>query len=171
MVGEERRHILAAMVEHKPGVLFKVVNMFRRRGFNIDSISVGVLDDGKTARMTIVVKGDEKVFEQVVKQLHKIIEVVKVSSLDFGSSVVRELALIKVHTPDSKAKSDLIQLVDVFRGRIVDVSLDSMIVEITGDPDKVEAFVNLAKTHGIKELARTGLTALARGARVLWGAG
>src|SRR3972149_3146831 len=101
----EKRHILAALVEHRSGVLFRVANMFRRRGFNIDSISVGVMDEGKMARMTIVVRGDDGIFEQVVKQLHKIIEVVKVSSLEVGDSVVRELALVKVSAPDSKARA------------------------------------------------------------------
>jgi acetolactate synthase-1/3 small subunit len=137
--------------------------MFRRRGFNIESITVGSVEEKKVARMTIVVRGDEKTLEQVVKQLRKLIEVLKVIRLDPKESVFRELALIKVHVADSNARADIVRLARIFRARIVDVAMESMIIEITGDSDKINAFMNLVKTFGVKELSRTGLTALARG--------
>ena len=159
----ERTHIIAAIVEHKPGVLYSVANMFRRRGFNIESISVGPTEKEDLARMTMTVKGDEKTIEQVVKQLNKLIDVVKVSRLDPANIVTREMALIKVHISETKARSDIINYVDVFRGRVVDISAESLTIEITGGSDKIDAFIDLMKTFGIKELARTGITALSRG--------
>jgi acetolactate synthase-1/3 small subunit len=163
MIENEKTCIIAAIVENKPGVLYNVSNMFRRRGFNIESISVGPVEAGDLARMTITVKGDEKTIEQVVKQLSKLIDVIKVSILDPASIVVREMALVKILTDDTKARSDIINYVDIFRGRVVDVSLETIMVEITGDSDKIDAFTELMKTFGIKEIARTGITALSRG--------
>jgi len=160
-------HILAALVEHRPGVLYRVSNMFRRRNFNIESITVGVSEVKDLARMTITVRGDELTVEQVIKQLQKLVDVIKVSRLNPDRSVVRELALIKVHTSDSKAKGDVVNYANIFRGRIVDVSRDSMIVEITGSPDKIDAFVELMRSYGIKELARTGVVAMSRGLKSL----
>lgn len=160
-------YVIGALVENKPGVLYEVSNMFRRRGFNIESISVGVTEQKDLSRMTITVNGDERIIEQVIKQLNKIINVVKVSILNPKTTVVREMALIKVHTTDSKARSDIIQYVDVFRGHIVDVSSDSLIAEITGDSEKIDAFIELVTSFGIKEVARTGITALSRGAKVI----
>ncbi|KYH37972.1 MAG: acetolactate synthase [Candidatus Bathyarchaeota archaeon B24] len=160
-------HILAALVEHKPGVLYRVSNMFRRRNFNIESITVGVSEVKDLARMTITVRGDELTVEQVIKQLQKLVDVIKVSRLNPDRSVVRELALIKIHTSDSKAKGDVVNYANIFRGRIVDVSRDSMIVEITGSPDKIDAFVELMRSYGIKELARTGVVAMSRGLKSL----
>lgn len=156
-------YILVALVEHKPGVLYRVSNMFRRRNFNIESITVGACEDGDTARMTITVQGDEATVEQVVKQLQKLIDVIRVSILEPGKSVIRELALVKVYTADSKAKSDVVNYASIFRGRIVDVSKDSMIIEVTGSPSKIDAFIELLKAYGIKELARTGVVAMSRG--------
>jgi len=164
-MANESSHIIAAIVEHKPGVLYSVANLFRRRGFNIDSISVGPIEQGDLARMTITVKGDEKTVEQVVKQLNKLIDVVKVSRLDPAKTVTREMALVKVHVPDTKARSDIINYVDVFRGRVVDVSQETLMVEITGGSDKIDAFIDLIKPFGVKELARTGITALSRGSK------
>jgi acetolactate synthase-1/3 small subunit len=155
--------VIAALVENKPGVLHSVSNMFRRRGFNIESITVGRIEQEDLSRMTITVKGDEKTLEQVVKQMSKLIDVVKVSQLEPENIVARELALIKVNVPDNKSRSDVINCVDVFRGRVVDVSPEALTIEITGTPDKIDAFLNLMRTYGIMELARTGLTALARG--------
>lgn len=158
-----REYIVSAIVEHKPGVLFRISNMFRRRGFNIQSISVGPTEKRELARITITVNGDEKLVEQIVKQLRKLIEVIKVSILDPKSTVIRELALIKVAAPDYKAKTDIINYAEIFKGRVVDVSRKSMTVEVTGDPDKIDAFINILKPYGIKEIARTGITALPRG--------
>jgi len=156
--------VIAALVENKPGVLHSISNMFRRRNFNIESITVGPTEQEDLSRMTITVNGDEKTLEQVVKQMSKLIDVVKVSRLEPENIVTRELALIKVNIPDNKSRSDVINCVEVFRGRVVDVSPASLTMEITGTPDKIDAFLNLMKTYGIMELARTGLTALSRGA-------
>jgi len=155
--------VIAALVENKPGVLHSVANMFRRRGFNIESITVGHTEQKGLTRMTITVNGDEKTLEQIVKQMNKLIDVVKVSSLEPENIVTRELALVKVNVPDTKTRSDIINCVEVFRGRVVDVSPETLTIEITGTPDKIDAFLNLMKTYGIMELARTGLTALSRG--------
>ena len=164
-MANERIHIVAAIVEHKPGVLYSVSNMFRRRGFNIDSITVGPSEQADLARMTITVKGEDRTIEQVIKQLNKLIEVVKVSQLDPLNIVTREMALIKVHVSKTEARSDIINYADVFRGRVIDVSPETLIIEITGTSDKIDAFIELMKTFGIKEIARSGITALSRGLR------
>jgi acetolactate synthase-1/3 small subunit len=157
--------VISVLVENKPGVLHLIANLFRRRNFNIESITVGPTEQPGLARMTITVNEDEKTIDQVVKQVAKQIDVLKVSELESGHFVMRELSLIKVKVKDSKERSDIINFVDVFRGRIIDVSTDSLTVEITGTPDKIDAFLNLMKSFGILELARTGITALARGAQ------
>jgi acetolactate synthase-1/3 small subunit len=157
--------VIAALVENKPGVLHSVANMFRRRGFNIESITVGHTEQKGLTRMTITVNGDEKTLEQIVKQMNKLIDVVKVASLEPENIVTRELALIKVNVPDTKTRSDIINCVEVFRGRVVDVSSETLTIEITGTPDKIDAFLNLMKTYGVMELARTGITALSRGVK------
>ena len=162
---EEQTHIIAAIVEHKPGVLYKVSNMFRRRGFNIESISVGPTEQRDLARMTITVNGDQKIIEQMIKQLNKLIDIIKVSRLDPANIVTREMALVKVHTSATRAKSDIVNYANIFRARVVDVSPESLMVEITGDPDKIDAFIHLLKPFGVKEVARTGIAALSRGAK------
>ncbi len=161
----EKTSVISALVENKPGVLHSVANLFRRRNFNIESITVGPTQQKGLARITITVNEDEKTIEQAVKQLAKLIDVVKVEKLEGGTFVMRELALIKVNVPSTKERSEIISCVDVFRGRVIDVSPDSLTVEITGTPDKIDAFLNLMKTTGVLELARTGITALARGTR------
>ncbi len=163
----DQTKVISVLVENKPGVLHGVANLFRRRNFNIESITVGLSENIDTSRMTITVKGDEKTLEQVVKQLAKLIDVLKVEELEPGHFVMRELALIKVNVPTTKDRSDIINCVEVFRGRIIDVSTDSLTVEITGTPDKLDAFLKLMQTNGIIELARTGITALARGAKTV----
>jgi acetolactate synthase-1/3 small subunit len=165
METKERVYMISALVEHKPGVLYSVSNMFRRRGFNIESISVGEAEQPDLARMTITIKGDEALVEQVVKQLKKIISVIKVSILDPKNTVSRELALIKVSTPDAKVRSDVINYTEIFKGHIIDVAHESLIIEITGDTDKINAFIELMKPFGIREIARTGIAALPRGMR------
>lgn len=157
--------VISILVENRPGVLHMISNLFRRRNFNIESITVGPTEQPDLARMTITVNEDEKTVEQVIKQVAKQIDVLKVAELESGNYVMRELALIKVNVKDSKERSDIINFVTVFRGHIIDVSTDSITVEITGAPDKIDAFLNLMKTFGIIELARTGITALARGAK------
>ncbi|MCL2134843.1 MAG: acetolactate synthase small subunit [Candidatus Bathyarchaeota archaeon] len=163
----EKIKIISVIVENKPGVLHLIANLFRRRNFNIESITVGATQDKDIARMTITVNADEKTFEQVVKQVTKQIDVIKVEALEQGNFVMRELALIKVEITDSKKRSDVINFVNVFRGKIVDISPYSLTVEITGEPNKIDAFLNLMKTFGVLEIARTGITALSRGAKVI----
>ena len=157
--------IISVLVENKPGVLHAIANLFRRRNFNIESITVGPTQQQDISRMTITINGDEKTIDQVVKQVAKQIDVLKVGELEQGNFVMRELALIKVNVPSAKERSDIINCVDVFRCRVIDVSTDSLTVEITGTPEKIDAFLNLMKSYGVIELARTGITALARGAK------
>ncbi|MCW4018151.1 MAG: acetolactate synthase small subunit [Candidatus Bathyarchaeota archaeon] len=157
--------VVSAIVENKPGVLHSVANLFRRRNFNIESITVGATDQKDLSRITITVNADEKTLDQVIKQLDKLVDVVGVAELEPTNIVTRELALVKINVPSLKERPDIISCVQVFRGRIVDVSPESLIVEITGTSDKIDAFLNLMKTFGIIELARTGITALSRGAR------
>ncbi len=166
-MAKEKNHIISTIVEHKPGVLYVVANLFRRRGFNIESISVGSTEQSDLARMTITVKGDERTIEQVIKQLNKLVDVIKVSKLDPANIVTRELALIKVRALDTKVRSDVINYADIFRARVVDVSSESLMVEITGTSDKITAFLDLMKPFGVKEIARTGVTALSRGVKSL----
>ena len=161
----DKMYILSFIVENKPGVLYKISNMFRRRNFNIESLTVGPTEQRDFSRMTITVKGDENTIEQLTKQMNKLVDVIKVTILDEKNTVIREIALIKIFTADSKTRSDIIQYVDVFRGHIVDVSQESVIVEMTGDVDKIDAFIDLSRPFGIKELARTGVTALPRGGK------
>ncbi len=159
------KHTIAVLVENKPGVLARVASLFRRRGFNIESLSVGITEREDISRMTIVVNGDGKTIEQVIKQLNKLIEVIKISDITEGS-VVRELCLVKVNAPPEK-RSEIIEIANIFRARIVDVARDSFIIEITGDEDKINAFIDLMRQYGIKELARTGKVAMARGSKVV----
>lgn len=156
------RHTLAVLVENKYGVLSRVAGMFSRRGYNIDSLTVGVTDDPTISRMTIVVMGDDDVLEQVTKQLNKLIDVIRVTDLQSEESVERELALIKVNS-DVTNRSEIMQIADVFRARIIDVGSKSMTVEVTGDEGKITAIEQLLKPFGIKEMVRTGKVALSRG--------
>jgi len=161
----EKLYTLSTIVENKPGVLFRTANMFRRRGFNIESISVGTIEQDGLSRMTITVYADEDTAEQIIKQLSKLIDVIKVNVLEETDIVKRELALIKIQIQDSRSLTELTNYCNIFRNRIIDVSPDSMIVEVTGTPDKVDAFVQLVQGYGIRELARTGITALQRGSK------
>ena len=155
---------IAVLVENRPGVLARVASLFRRRGFNIDSLSVGTTERDDISRMTIVVNEDEKTVEQVTKQLNKLIEVIKVSDVT-ENSVHRELALVKVNAPPDR-RGEIIEIANIFRARIVDVARDSFIVEITGDEEKISAFIDLMRQYGIKEVARTGVVSMARGSKV-----
>ncbi|MGZ7049071.1 MAG: acetolactate synthase small subunit [Methanobacterium sp.] len=163
----QKIHIISALVLHKPGVLQRVAGLFTRRGFNIESITVGTSEQEGIARMTIMAKGDEKVLEQITKQLNKIIDVIKIRDLDPDKTVKRELCLIKVHSPTERVRSEVIQYVNIFRGRIIDVSPETLTVEMTGESDKIEALIDLVKTFGIKEIARTGPTAMSRGIKTI----
>jgi len=149
-------------VEDKPGVLNRIASLFRRRNFNIESIAVGHSEQPGLSRMTIVVDGDDAKIEQVRKQLDKVIEVIKIVDITDEEPVARELALIKVRATPS-TRGEIIQIVDIFRANIVDVAVDSLIVEVTGDEDKVDSLIELLRGFGIKEMARTGRIALTRG--------
>ncbi len=156
------KQILVVLVNNKPGVLNRVASLFRRRGFNIESIAVGLSEQPDISRMTIVVDGSTGKLEQVRKQLDKLIDVIKILDLGADNAVVRELALIKVKAT-AETRGSIIQIVDIFRAGIVDVSSDSLIVEVTGDKDKVDSLYNLLRPFGIKEVARTGYLAMNRG--------
>lgn len=162
--GSGKFHTLSVLVANKPGVLTHVSGLFSRRGYNIDSLTVGVTENPDISRMTIVVHGDEHVIEQVTKQLNKLIDIIKVVEVTPAESVDRELALLKV-AAKAKDRSEVIQIVDIFRAKIIDVSAESIIIEITGSGDKINALEELMRPFGIKEMVRTGKVALVRGAR------
>ena len=156
------KHILVAIVQDKPGVLNRMVSLFRRRGFNIDSIAVGHSEVAHLSRVTIIVNGSNAMVEQVRKQLDKLIDVVRVSDITAEKITTRELALIKVKT-NSATRSEIIEMVDIFRANIVDVTGDSLMIEITGDEEKIESMLKLLKGFGIREIARTGRIAMVSG--------
>ena len=158
------KHTVSILVENRPGVLTRVSSLFSRRGFNIHSLAVGTTENPDVSRMTVVVDLPDKPLEHVTKQLHKLINVLKVIELEPTTSVVRELMLIKVHA-DAATRSQIFELVEVFRATIVDVTTDSVTAEVTGPPDKLAAFEDLVRSYGIIELVKTGRIALARGAR------
>ena len=155
-------HTLVALVQDKPGVLNRVSSMFRRRGYNIASLAVGHSEIPNLSRMTFVVEGDDSTVEQATKQLYKLIDVVRVNKLSDTGSVSREMALIKVKST-VQTRSEIIQMVEIFKANIVDVSPDSMIIEVTGDQEKIDSFHNLLEPFGVKEVMRTGRVAMDRG--------
>ena len=155
-------HVISTLVENKPGVLQKVAGLFTRRDFNIDSITVGESEVDGLARMVITVKADDKILEQVIKQLNKLVDVIKIKDIS-KNAVKRELCLVKVNIPNEKARAEIMQYANIFRAKIVDVTEETLIIEITGDMEKTNAFISLLKGYGIKKISRTGLTAMARG--------
>jgi acetolactate synthase-1/3 small subunit len=156
------RHVLSALVQNQPGVLAHVSGMLASRGFNIDSLAVGETEDPQLSRMIFVVHGDDAVLEQVRKQLDKIVSVVRVDDISSENYVERDLMLIKVQAPAEK-RVEISLLVDMFRARVVDISTDNMMIELSGVESKIEAFIDLMRPYGIHELARTGRIALVRG--------
>lgn len=158
------KHILAVLVENKPGVLVRVAGLFARRGFNIESLAVGKTKDPVISRMTIEVDGDDKELEQVVKQLNKLINVIRIANLTQEPSVNRELLMIKVKA-EAKNRAEIQQIVETFRAKIVDVSLQTLIIEVTGNEEKLEAIQLLLSHYGILEIVRTGKVALIRGGK------
>lgn len=158
------KHTLSVLVENKPGVLTRVAGLFARRGFNIDSLVVAETESLAVSRMTITVDEQDQPIEQVTKQLHKLINVLKIIDLDPTASVERELMLIKVRA-DAEARAEIMQMVEIFRAKIVDVSSEVLIIEMTGTRDKVSAFVELLAPFGVVELTRTGHIAMSRGKR------
>jgi len=158
------QHTISCLVENKPGVLARVSSLFARRGYNIESLAVGPTENEDTSRMTIVVSGEDIVIEQVTKQLNKLIDVLKVSDITTSPTVGRELALIKVEAT-TQTRAEIIQIADIFRAKIVDISPKTVIVEVTGEEEKIKAIEELLKKFGIKELVRTGKVVLVRGAK------
>ena len=163
----QNKHTISVLVENKPGVLQRVAGLFTRRNFNIDNITVGKTEDPTLSRITIRTTGDTQTLEQITKQLNKLIEIIKVRELKKEKTILRELALIKVHAPDEKTKSEIIQYAEIFRGHIIDVTPGTLTISINGDPEKILALVKLLKPFGIKEIAKTGVTAITRGANPL----
>lgn len=162
MTEQQQLHTMAAIVKNEPGVLFKIAGLFFRRGFNIESLAVGTTTDPDISRMTIVVSGDDQTIEQVIKQMNKVIEVIKVSELTKGDHVERELALIKVNT-STENRSEIVELTDNFRAKIVDVSQNSLTIEITDRSEKVRMLMDMLANFGIREIARTGRVAMVKG--------
>ena len=158
------RHTISVLVENKPGVLARIANLFSSRGYNIESLTVGETEDSSVSRMTVVSAGDDRTIEQITKQLNKLVDVIKVNDLTQEGFVDRELVMLRL-SADGQARSNLIELVDVFRAKIVDVAPKSLTVEITGDNAKVCAFIELVRPFGIKEMVRTGKVALSRAPR------
>lgn len=157
-----KKRVLSLLVDNTSGVLSRVAGLFSRRGYNIDSLTVGETADPRYSRMTVVVSGDEQILDQITKQLAKLIDVVDIKILERGNSVSRELVLIKIRV-DASERQNVITIADVFRGNIVDVGKDSLIVELTGQQSKLDAFLQLLDGYEILELARTGITGLSRG--------
>jgi acetolactate synthase-1/3 small subunit len=154
---------IAFLVENKPGVLFNVANMFRRRDFNIESISVGALEEPDLARMTVTVDADARILNQIVEQLGKMVDVVNVKRLDPMRTMMREMLLIKLDTTDPMARDEAIKHVNTYHGLILNIEPESLIVEITGEPETIDEFIGLMRSIGILELSRTGVTALEKG--------
>ncbi|MBE6348684.1 MAG: acetolactate synthase small subunit [Spirochaetaceae bacterium] len=161
-----KRYVLSVLVENHAGVLSRVSGLFSRRGYNIDSLTVGETFNPEQSRMTIVVRGDEYILEQIEKQLSKLVEVISIKHCDLSETVVREMALIKVNA-SAMNRVGVIETANIFRAHIVDVGIDSVIVEVTGSEDKIASLIRLLEPFGILELVRTGLTAMTRGENVL----
>jgi acetolactate synthase-1/3 small subunit len=157
-------HTLSVLVENKPGVLVRIAGLFSRRGFNIDSLAVGPTEHEEISRMTIVVNCDERPLEQVTKQLNKLINVLKIVELEQGFAVQRELMLIKVRA-DTESRSKVLETVQLFRAKVVDVALDAVTVEATGNREKLDALIRVLEPFGIKELVQSGMVAVGRGGR------
>ena len=158
-----KKRVLSLLVDNTSGVLSRVAGLFSRRGYNIDSLTVGETADPRYSRMTVVARGDEQILDHIVKQLAKLIDVVDIKVLEEESSVNRELVLVKVRA-DAADRQSIIAIANVFRGNIIDVGKDSLIIELTGQQSKLDAFVELLRGYEILELARTGITGLSRGA-------
>jgi acetolactate synthase-1/3 small subunit len=162
----QEQHTITVLVENKPGVLARVSGLFARRGYNIESLSVSITDDPAVSRMTIVVAGDADTLEQITKQLHKLIDTLKVYDYLDTPMLERELALIKVNAEPGQ-RAELLQLIEIFRGKVIDVSEKTFVVEVTGSGDKIDAFEKQMEAFGVRELVRTGRIAMMRGARTV----
>ncbi len=160
-----KTHTLSILVENRAGVLSRVSGMFSRRGFNIESLAVGTCEQPEMSRITITVRGDDTVIEQVKKQLNKLIDVIKVSDITYREHVRRELALIKVAASPGTTRAEVMQIADIFRAQIIDVGAKTLVLQVVGDPDKIDALETLLRQYGVKELIRTGTIAVLRGAK------
>lgn len=160
-----RAHTLSVLVENRAGVLSRVSGLFSRRGFNIESLAVGTCEEPGMSRITIVVIGDDPMIEQVKKQLHKLIDVIRISDLTERAYIDRELALIRVTAEPGTGRAEVMQIADIFRAQIVDVGAKTVVLEVTGDSEKIDALEELLRQYGIKEFVRTGKIALPRGAK------
>jgi acetolactate synthase I/III small subunit len=157
-----RKHILSILVENKPGVLTRIAGLFARRGFNIDTLAVGPTDDPTMSRITLTLDGAMHPIDQVTKQLHKLVNVIKIRDLEPAETVARELALFKI-SADASSRAEVMQMVEIFRAKIIDVAKRSVIIEVTGSWDKIEAFERMVRPFGLIEMARTGEIAISRG--------
>ncbi len=157
-----KRHVISALVDNRPGVLARVAGLFARRGYNIDALAVSITEDPEVSRMTITVTGDERTLDQICKQLGKLVDVRRVIDHTGQAVVERELCLVKVETT-RETRRDILDIVEIFRGEVIDVGNGTMIVEVTGDEKKIDVFVHILSEYGIKEMVRTGRVVLARG--------
>jgi acetolactate synthase I/III small subunit len=162
-----KSHTLSVLVENKAGVLSRVSGLFSRRGFNIESLAVGTCEEPNMSRMTIVVIGDDAHIEQVDKQLNKLIDVIKVSDITDNETVERELALIKVNAEPGSSRAEVMQIASIFRAQIIDVGSKTVVLQVTGDTEKIDALEKLLRQYGVKELVRTGKIAVLRGAKTV----
>ena len=158
------KHTLSVLVENKPGVLARIAGLFSRRGFNIDSLAVGPTEHPEVSRMTIVVNVEDSPLEQVTKQLNKLVEVIKVVELDGGASVSRELLLVKVRA-DASSRGQVLEVVQLFRAKVVDVTTDAVTVQVVGNTDKLADFLTMVEPFGVRELVQSGMVAIGRGSR------
>lgn len=158
-----RKHVLSLVVQNRPGVLVRIAGLFARRGFNIDTLAVGPTDDDDRSRITITIDGANHPIDQVNKQLHKLINVIKIRDLEPGETVAREMALFKIAVENGPGRAEVLQICNVFRGKVVDITKRSLIIEVTGTPDKVNAFEDMVRPFGLIEMMRTGEIAIARG--------
>jgi acetolactate synthase-1/3 small subunit len=160
---KEKRHVIAMLVEDQPGVLTRIAGMFARRGFNIDTITVGKTTKPGISKMVITVIGDDATLEQVEKQINKLVDTIKVMEMLQSNSVIRELCLVKVAIPNKKAKEEILRYTKIYKTKIVDITQKSVTAQLIGVPAKIDAFIDLMKQFGIKEISRTGVTAISRG--------
>jgi acetolactate synthase-1/3 small subunit len=164
---KNNQHTISILVENKPGVLQRVSGLFTRRDFNINNITVGKTSEPGLSRITITTYGDNRTLEQIIKQLNKLIEVIKVREMKPEQTIRRQLALLKIHAPTEQDKSEIIQYTNIFRGHIIDVTPKTITIEISGKPDNINALMDLLRPYGIKETAKTGITAITRGQKTL----
>lgn len=162
MMAKEQKHVIAMLVEDQPGVLTRIAGMFARRGFNIDTITVGKTTKKGISKMVITVIGDDATLEQVEKQINKLVDTIKVMEMPSDKSIIRELCLLKVNLPDKKAKEEILRYTKIYKTKIVDITQKDVTAELVGTPDKIDSFIELMKPFGVREISRTGVTAVSR---------